>query len=73
MTTTTQLKPTLGTLHLGGIAVGLVISGDYFGWSYGWASAGTLGFLIAVAVIAVLAVFVSVYYQWTKRKKYGYL
>ena len=32
----TQLKPTLGTLHLWGIAVGLVISGEYFGWSYGW-------------------------------------
>ena len=28
---TTTLKPTLGTLHLWGIAVGLVISGEYFG------------------------------------------
>ena len=36
------LKPVLGTLQLWGIAVGLVISGEYFGWSYGWASAGTL-------------------------------
>ena len=42
----TQLKPTLGTLHLWGIAVGLVISGEYFGWSYGWGVAGTLGFLV---------------------------
>ena len=41
--TVSQLKPTLGTLHLWGIAVGLVISGEYFGWSYGWAQAGTLG------------------------------
>ena len=31
----TQLKASLGTLHLWGIAVGLVISGEYFGWSYG--------------------------------------
>jgi ethanolamine permease len=34
----------LGPLHLWGIAVGLVISGEYFGWSYGWALAGTLAF-----------------------------
>ena len=33
-----------------------MISGDYFGWSYGWASAGTLGFLIAVAVISLMYV-----------------
>ena len=51
-----ELKPTLGAIHLWGIAVGLVISGDYFGWSYGWASAGTLGFLIAVAIIALMYV-----------------
>lgn len=36
------LKPVLGTLQLLGMAVGLVI----FGWSYGWATAGTLGFMI---------------------------
>ena len=41
-TTGSVLKPVLGTLQLWGIAVGLVISGEYFGWSYGWASAGTL-------------------------------
>lgn len=41
-----KLKPTLGTLRLWGIAVGLVISGEYFGWSYGWGAAGTLGFLV---------------------------
>ena len=29
------LKRTLGKFHLWGIAVGLVISGEYFGWSYG--------------------------------------
>ena len=27
------LKKTLGTVQLWGIAVGLVISGEYFGWS----------------------------------------
>ena len=57
---TNRLKPTLGTLHLWGIAVGLVISGEYFGWSYGWAVAGTLGFLVTTALIATL-VFLSLF------------
>lgn len=50
----TQLKPTLGTLHLWGIAVGLVISGEYFGWSYGWGVAGTLGFLVTALLVATM-------------------
>ena len=49
-----QLKPTLGTLHLWGLAVGLVISGEYFGWSYGWGTAGTLGFLFTTLLVAVM-------------------
>ena len=48
------LQKSLSGLHLWGIAVGLVISGEYFGWSYGWALAGTLGFLVTTAVIAVM-------------------
>ncbi len=48
------LARTLGGLHLWGIAVGLVISGEYFGWSYGWAQAGTLGFLVTTVFIAVM-------------------
>ncbi|VXC01404.1 Ethanolamine permease [Pseudomonas sp. 8AS] len=51
---TTQLKASLGTLHLWGIAVGLVISGEYFGWSYGWGVAGTLGFLITALMVAAM-------------------
>ena len=54
MTSSTQLKPTLGTLHLWGIAVGLVISGEYFGWSYGWGIAGTLGFLVTSLMVATM-------------------
>ena len=49
-----QLKATLGTLELWAIAVGLVISGEYFGWSYGWASAGTLGFLAVAVFVATM-------------------
>ena len=48
------LQKTLGTFQLWGIAVGLVISGEYFGWSYGWASAGTLGFTITALFIAAM-------------------
>jgi ethanolamine permease len=47
-----SLDKALSTAQLWGIAVGLVISGEYFGWSYGWASAGTLGFLVTAAFIA---------------------
>ncbi|MGE5516744.1 MAG: ethanolamine permease [Bacteroidota bacterium] len=50
----TTLKKGLSGLHLWGIAVGLVISGEYFGWSYGWAQAGTLGFLVTTILIAVM-------------------
>jgi ethanolamine permease len=49
-----SLKATLGTVQLWAIAVGLVISGEYFGWSYGWASAGTLGFLVVTLFVATM-------------------
>ncbi|MDR3437005.1 ethanolamine permease [Telmatospirillum sp.] len=53
-TSNSGLKKSLSGLHLWGIAVGLVISGEYFGWSYGWAQAGTLGFLLTTIFIAVM-------------------
>lgn len=49
-----QLRKTLTTIQLWGIAVGLVISGEYFGWSFGWASAGTLGFLVTTLFVAAM-------------------
>ena len=49
-----HLKQTLSTLQLWGIAVGLVISGEYFGWSYGWATAGTLGFTVTALFVATM-------------------
>ena len=52
--TARTLPKTLGTFQLWGIAVGLVISGEYFGWSYGWASAGTLGFLVTAGFVALM-------------------
>jgi ethanolamine permease len=49
-----HLKKVLGPFQLWGIAVGLVISGEYFGWSYGWNTAGTLGFLVATVLVATM-------------------
>ena len=49
-----HLNKVLGPFQLWGIAVGLVISGEYFGWSYGWNTAGTLGFLVATVLVATM-------------------
>ncbi|MCD8739795.1 ethanolamine permease [Mucilaginibacter roseus] len=51
-----QLKKVLKPLQLWAIAVGLVISGEYFGWNYGWHEAGTVGFLITTAVVTLMYV-----------------
>lgn len=51
-----SLKKVLRPIHLWAIAVGLVISGDYFGWNYGWGVAGTIGFLIATLLVTVMYV-----------------
>lgn len=59
-----HLKPTLNAWHLWGLAVGLVISGEYFGWSYGWASAGTLGFLVTSLIVA--AMYTSFIFSFTE-------
>jgi ethanolamine permease len=61
---TSGLQQRLSVFHLWGIAVGLVISGEYFGWSYGWASAGTLGFLVATVVVA--AMYVAFIFSFTE-------
>ncbi len=48
------LKKVLTPVHLWAIGVGLVISGEYFGWNYGWEVAGTVGLLIATLFIIIL-------------------
>ncbi|RFM26238.1 ethanolamine permease [Deminuibacter soli] len=55
-TQSTALKKVLKPLHIWAIAVGLVISGEYFGWNYGWGAAGTMGFLLVTLVVTVLYV-----------------
>ncbi|EOU9562061.1 ethanolamine permease [Cronobacter dublinensis] len=60
------LKRTLGSFRLWGIAVGLVISGEYFGWSYGWSQAGTMGFLVvALAIAAMYCAFIFSFTELT--------
>lgn len=48
------LRKVITTAQLWAIAVGMVISGEYFGWNYGWAVAGTIGFLIATLLVTVM-------------------
>ncbi|HCF7907632.1 TPA: ethanolamine permease, partial [Klebsiella pneumoniae] len=63
---TTTLKRTLGSFRLWGIAVGLVISGEYFGWSYGWSQAGTMGFMVvALAIAAMYCAFIFSFTELT--------
>ncbi len=54
MASTTTLKQVLNTWHIWAMAVGLVISGEYFGWNYGWGVAGTVGFLLSTLVVTVM-------------------
>jgi ethanolamine permease len=49
-----SLKKAITTTQLWAIAVGMVISGEYFGWNYGWAVAGTIGFFWATLLVTVL-------------------
>lgn len=51
-----ELKRVLTPLHLWAIAVGLVISGDYFGWNYGLAQGGPMGMIGATLLITVMYV-----------------
>ncbi len=59
-----SLKKALTAIHLWAIAVGLVISGEYFGWNYGWGVAGTVGFLIAT--LAVTLMYVTFIFSFTE-------
>src|SRR6202012_3050810 len=61
-----QLKNVLKPIHLWAIAVGLVISGEYFGWNLGWGVSGTIGFLIATLIITIMYItFVFSYTELT--------
>lgn len=49
-----QLSRVAGPLLLWGVAVGAVISGDYYGWNAGLGQTGYWGYLIAIAVMGLL-------------------
>jgi ethanolamine permease len=41
-------------------------SGEYFGWSYGWSQAGTMGFMIvALAIAAMYCAFIFSFTELT--------
>lgn len=48
-----HLKKVLKPIHLWAIAVGMVISGQYFGWSYGLGAGGPIGLMIAVVIVTI--------------------
>ena len=48
------LKKFLRPIHLWAIAVGLVISGDYFGWNFGLKETSPFGMLLAVLCVSVM-------------------
>ncbi|HWQ78117.1 MAG TPA: ethanolamine permease [Anaerovoracaceae bacterium] len=59
---TDQLVRTLKPIHLWSLAVGLVISGNYFGWSYGYGTGGPVGLFIAcIPVVIFYATFIFCY------------
>jgi ethanolamine permease len=59
---TDQLERTLKPIHLWSLAVGLVISGNYFGWSYGYGTGGPVGLFIAcIPVVIFYATFIFCY------------
>ncbi len=59
-----ELKRVLRPIHLWAIAVGLVISGDYFGWNYGLAAGGPVGMVLAT--LAVTALYVCFIFGYTE-------
>lgn len=64
MTPPTTLKKVLNTWHLWAMAVGLVISGEYFGWNYGWGVAGTVGFLLSTVIVTVM--YIALVFSFTE-------
>ena len=53
MTHNVHLKKTLTAVHIWAMGVGLVISGDYFGWNYGLINSSALIMLLVVAFVGL--------------------
>ncbi|AET67532.1 ethanolamine permease [Desulfosporosinus orientis DSM 765] len=54
--TDANLSRVLKPIHLWALAVGLVISGNYFGWSYGFGAGGPLGLALALIPVTIFYV-----------------
>src|SRR5437588_13063818 len=48
------LKKPMGVLHIWALGVGVVITGEYFGWNQGLKEGGPLGMLLASLFVCVL-------------------
>ena len=48
------LRKPMGVLHIWALGVGVVITGEYFGWNFGLLSGGPIGVLIAALIVSVL-------------------
>lgn len=59
-----ELKRVLGPVQLWAIAVGLVISGDYFGWNLGLLHGGPVG--MAIATLGVTVLYVCFIFSFTE-------
>ena len=51
-----HLSRVLKAIHLWALAVGLVISGNYFGWSYGFGAGGPMGLALALIPVTIFYV-----------------
>lgn len=54
MSNSKDLKKALTPLHLWAIGVGIVISGNYFGWNFAVQESGYIGMLIATGLMALM-------------------
>src|SRR5258707_10119678 len=48
------LNKPLGVIHIWALGVGVVITGEYFGWNFGLPVGGPVGVLIASLIVCVL-------------------
>ena len=51
-----ELKKSLSPIGLWAIAVGLVVSGDYYGFAYGFAEGGPVSFLVSFIPVTLMYV-----------------
>src|SRR6266436_7134664 len=58
------LNKPLGVIHIWALGVGVVITGEYFGWNFGLPVGGPVGVLIASLIVCVL------YLAWVRSEEH---